>query len=849
MIFMKNIEELIERLKVQSTQRQLPGVPVGNEDPIADVEINKLLGFSSIFSLSEKAEDKILAYEIITRILEVKSGVDDKILSSAEVIMSRLGNFPGRQLLRERYSFSNEKIPGFLKLECLSREVENSVFIGDESIRLTDFQYDFYSSLQEEKALSISAPTSAGKSFVLGINLVKKLRERDGQCIVYVVPTRALITEVSGRVRDSLRQYNLDDVVVRTAPFSISKGKAQSGVVYVLTQERLMNYLSDSIGEMPIITSLIVDEAHEIQNGKRGMLLQGAVDYLLKKYPDAEVLFASPLISNPGYFFNIFNISGNGKFFTETISPVSQNIILVSDVPRRPKEINFQLLSEGHRVPLGNRAVDFKFRGSKSIQKANLAYEISSDKESVIIFANGPADAESVAKEISETITDYVPSPDIKLFIEFLEVEIHPEYPLIECLKSGVGFHYGKMPSIVRSGVETLFKNDEIKYICCTSTLLQGVNLPAKHIIIENPQSGDAPMSRSDFLNLSGRAGRLLKEFHGNIWCIRPSTWDDSSYEGDKLQEISSAISSVMEDGGALIQNLLSDNIESFKAVDEAEMAFSKLYQDYYYSENHSSIEIYRTDKNSENLDRTIAAISNVTVTLPLDVIEKNKGIRPDHLQKLYDFLSVVEDIEKYILINPYASGAKKKMEDVMDVFISCFKWDMSERYKGLISYLAYNWMWGKSLGELLDKRVSRVRLKHPDKKASIIIREYLDVLEGDIRFRMVKYFSAFNDVLRLVLTEKGVDVEEVDLESYHIYLEFGSCKKEALNIMAMGLSRFTALYLSNALSSISEVSDIDEYFNRIKTIDVSKLQIPSLCKQEVLRMQGKSVRLAATGM
>lgn len=846
MITMNNIENVIEKLQIHSTQNQLPGKPIITEESLEASEINQLLGHASILSLSEEAEDKVLAYEIITRLLEVRTNDDSKLLSSAEVIMSRIGNFPGRQLLRERFNFSGKKIPLFLKLECLTREIENSVFIDEESIQLTDFQYNFFSSLQEEKALSISAPTSAGKSFVLGLNLIKKLREKAGQCVVYIVPTRALITEVSNRIRDSLRQYKLDNIIIRTAPFSISKEKSQNGVVYVLTQERLMNYLSDTTDEMPIITSLIVDEAHEIQKGKRGILLQSAIDYLLKKYHRTEILFASPLIKNPGYFFNIFNISDNGKFFTETISPVSQNIILASDVRGKTKEINFQLLSEGKKLQLGNRAVDFKFRGSKSIQKANLSWEISKNDESVIIFANGPSDAESVAKEISETITDYVPSPDIKLFIDFLKNEIHPEYPLIECLESGVGFHYGKMPSIVRSGIETLFKNNEIKFICCTSTLLQGVNLPAKHIIIENPKSGDSPMSRSDFLNLSGRAGRLLKEFHGNIWCIRPSTWDDNSYEGDKLQDISSALSSVMTDGGSLIQDLLSENIGSGKAIDEAEMAFSKLYQDYHYSENHSSIEAYRTDENSENLDKTISVISQIIVDLPSDIIEKNKGIRPDHLQRVYNFLSTTEHLEEYLLISPYSAGAKRKMENVIDIFIDCFEWDLSQSYKNLISFLAYNWIWGKPLGELLGKRVNFVRERQPNKKASTIIRDYLNILDHDIRFKLVKYFSAYNDVLKLAFTRKGIDVEDIELEPYHIYLEFGSCKKEALNIMAMGLSRFTALYLSNFANTIPEASDIDEYFNKIKAMDVRNLQMPSLCKQEILKMQGKSVRLSA---
>jgi len=42
------------------------------------------------------------------------------------------------------------------------------------------------------------------------------------------------------------------------------------------------------------------------------------------------------------------------------------------------------------------------------------------------------------------------------------------------------------MPAIVRARVEELCERGKLHFICCTSTLLQGVNLPAKNVIIEN---------------------------------------------------------------------------------------------------------------------------------------------------------------------------------------------------------------------------------------------------------------------------------------------------------------------------------------------------------------------------
>ena len=64
----------------------------------------------------------------------------------------------------------------------------------------------------------------------------------------------------------------------------------------------------------------------------------------------------------------------------------------------------------------------------------------------------------------------------------------------------------------------------------CTSTLLEGVNLPAKNIFIFSNAIGNSKFSDVDFWNLAGRAGRFSKELSGNIICVRiedkKNRWD-----------------------------------------------------------------------------------------------------------------------------------------------------------------------------------------------------------------------------------------------------------------------------------------------------------------------------------
>ena len=104
-------------------------------------------------------------------------------------------------------------------------------------------------------------------------------------------------------------------------------------------------------------------------------------------------------------------------------------------------------------------------------------------------------------------------SKNLKSIIDFLRTNVHQQYSLADCLEFGVGFHHGKMQQFIRFIVEQAFIKEEITQLCCTSTLLEGVNLPAKNIVLFEPK-----LKKFDIKNLAGRAGRLKKRI---LWkCI-----------------------------------------------------------------------------------------------------------------------------------------------------------------------------------------------------------------------------------------------------------------------------------------------------------------------------------------
>ena len=65
--------------------------------------------------------------------------------------------------------------------------------------------------------------------------------------------------------------------------------------------------------------------------------------------------------------------------------------------------------------------------------------------------------------------------------------------------------------------VEYALQKSLVKYVICTSTLAQGVNLPIRYLIITSVYQGGKRLKIRDFHNLIGRAGRAGKYTEGSI--------------------------------------------------------------------------------------------------------------------------------------------------------------------------------------------------------------------------------------------------------------------------------------------------------------------------------------------
>lgn len=121
-----------------------------------------------------------------------------------------------------------------------------------------------------------------------------------------------------------------------------------------------------------------------------------------------------------------------------------------------------------------------------------VAFELGNKEGGNLIYANAPAEAEKCAKILWDLRGDEADTTDKEIhdLIKLIKKVINKDYVLAEILTRGIAFHYGNLPLIIKNEIERLFKNGKIKYLVCTSTLIEGMNLPAKSIFIRGPKKG-----------------------------------------------------------------------------------------------------------------------------------------------------------------------------------------------------------------------------------------------------------------------------------------------------------------------------------------------------------------------
>jgi hypothetical protein len=821
-----------------------------------DLSWNYLLQCASVFALSDDSSCLDAAYRIAQYTLTSEK-TEKEQKAAAGIIMDRLTNSPSLDLAFERGYLDpgfEDHLPPTFQLEKISRGIRYSVLSKDaEIIPVNRFQADVYESARENDWVSISAPTSAGKSFILLKVITDFLRNNTRKTVIYLVPTRSLIQQVEYDIAESIAKQGITNVFVTAVPiipeitkelkselktygdFSDNLDEAINppSLVFVLTQERYQLLLShESNLEVDL---LIIDEAQKIGDGARGVLLQHVIDETVRKSERTKVIFSSPMTSNPELLLKQAPHGVESRPIVSEHVAVNQNLIWVSQLPRNTRKWCMDLCvgDSTHRLgtfELPSRPINTSKRLSY------VAFALGDERGGNLVYVNGPADAEKIALQLYELQGQSRETADSEIIdlVNLVKTVIHPNYALVNVLRRGIAFHYGNMPLLIKNELERLFKDGKIKYLVCTSTLIEGVNLPAKSIFVRTPKRGSrSPMNEIDFWNLAGRAGRQGKEFQGNVICIEPTEWEVEPPKKKVKFPIRPTLSNILlEDADELLE-FIRNGTPRYEATKrpELEHAFVYFLSDYLRKGSfRGNIVLHNAD------DEFVAALEEYlkgiieVIDIPNEVIFRNTGISPIAQQDLLNyFRSYPDDIENLIPAMPESVDAYESYVRIINRIGRHLSGD-PEQLDHFHAILVLNWMKGRSLAYIIGKNWAYWRTK--GKQLPTVIRETMQKIEEYARFKFVKFSSCYVDVLKAYFRE--VDREDLidELPDMNIWLEFGASQETQISLMSVGLSRTSAIAISELI--VVDEMKVPECLEWLASLNLTGLDLSPIIISEI---------------
>jgi hypothetical protein len=744
---------------------------------------------------------------------------------AASYLLSRLGNSRAVTLAAQKGLVPPSETEGAfspLGLDLVRRRISLNVDIGNSFLPVNDFQRDFWTAAKSRHWVSLSAPTSVGKSFIVKQWLAYLAHTKDRLRAVYLVPTRALIDEVSRDLEKDLSGH----AAIITLPWDLRVDQS-SHEVYVLTQERLHVLLQRR--PRILLDFLFIDEAHKLGDDSRGVLLQRVIDEVAAS-ANPQIIYASPLTSNPELLTEGSPDSAS-SIRSESVT-VNQTLLHVTQKRNRPKSWNIALVQEGMAITIG----EFALKDSPSPRSKRLplvAVALGASHSGNVIYANGPADAEKFAGQVFDALGDAFDvsgNDGIADLIELVEKTIHPQYLLARYLSRGVAFHYGNMPLLVREEVERLFRQGHVKYLVCTSTLLEGVNLPCQNLFVRAPKKGQTePLSMPDFWNLAGRAGRWGVEFQGNIICVDV---DSDAWEEVPLKRVRQPIRRAT-DSLKSQYDAISNYVESGtpKSISQSEPLLESLFGILVTTRQrgHELAGLTWLRLGRRKTARLSALVDQAMsdVDLPDALIRRHADISPLSIQRLHAYFTDSHAADVDLELPPAESeNAVTAYRAILDTINTHLGGDFTENHgrQFSLSILFVDWMRGLPLSHLIKNRLSYYERRGIKYTLPTEIRNVLTDVEKYARFQGPRYLACYVDTLAAARPSQDADAARPDIA---MMMELGVSRTTELSVMSLGISRTSAVALAEHI--VGDSLSPEECRAWIKEQDLEALGLPAL--------------------
>jgi hypothetical protein len=186
----------------------------------------------------------------------------------------------------------------------------------------------------------------------------------------------------------------------------------------------------------------------------------------------------------------------------------------VQDITINESDLNFRFF----RFDFTTVATEIRY-SQKGTELENALDICRTLTEPTLIFCKSAASAFELAGHLIEEGI-IAPSAEAKEMADWLRANYHPEWILADLLDQGYGVHHGSLPRSIAYHLLRKFNEGAIRFLLCTSTIIEGVNTSAKNIIIYDNKIATKKFDQFTFNNIKGRAGRMLKHFVGHVYVL-----------------------------------------------------------------------------------------------------------------------------------------------------------------------------------------------------------------------------------------------------------------------------------------------------------------------------------------
>lgn len=338
----------------------------------------------------------------------------------------------------------------------------------DEDLVFHREQAGVYRRLLAGDSIVLSAPTSFGKSRIIDAMIaIQKFNN-----IAIIVPTIALIDETRRRLSKFSAYYKVVS--------HLSQQPAEHNL-FVFTQERLIAYKG-----LPKIDFFVIDEFYKLggleEEQDRKVALNHAFHLLLEH--GAQFYLLGPNIHE-------LDIGSSSRVEFHFVRTDFATVVAEQSRLRRTK--------------------------SKADKQA-LLLELCDDlDEPTLIYCQSPNSVNQVARLLMSKLPELNDS-ELDLARTWVSANYHPEWVFAQAIAHGIGIHHGRLPRALSQFSVRAFNKLQLRFLVCTSTLIEGVNTKAKNVVIYDNKVANKNIDYFTFNNIKGRSGRMFEHFVGRVF-------------------------------------------------------------------------------------------------------------------------------------------------------------------------------------------------------------------------------------------------------------------------------------------------------------------------------------------